>query len=74
MRQGFRVAAGGVALGLVGAWWATQGISALLFGVQPRDPATFAVVGVLLLVTLLARYVPPRRTTQVNPAAALRCD
>jgi ABC-type lipoprotein release transport system permease subunit len=48
-------------------------MSALLFGVTPLDPLTYAViVQVVLLVAGLAAYVPARRAMRVNPIDALR--
>jgi putative ABC transport system permease protein len=45
----------------------------LLFSVSPADPATFASVAiVLVLVALLASYIPARRTLRVDPMIALR--
>jgi putative ABC transport system permease protein len=74
-RQGLRLALAGVAVGLAGAWWTMQAISAMLFGVQPNDPFMLAgVAGVLILVALAATFVPARRATRVDPMMALRCD
>jgi predicted permease len=73
LRQGMLLAAAGVAIGLVCAAIATSALAALLFGVSPRDPATFVGASVLIAaVALVASYFPARRATRVNPLDALR--
>jgi putative ABC transport system permease protein len=75
LREGLRLALAGIALGVLGAVWLTQGIKSLLFEVGPNDPLTFAVVGgVLLSVAAAACYIPARRATKVDPIVALRCE
>jgi len=72
---GLRIAASGVAIGLVGALALTHVLSGLLFGVGARDPLTFVVVpGALLVVALAACWIPARRAMQVEPVVALRGD
>jgi predicted permease len=69
------LAGAGVALGVVGAMAATRLMSALLFGVTPTDPATFAAIAALLMATAIAgSYVPARRATRVDPIATLRSE
>jgi predicted permease len=73
IRQGFRLAAVGVVIGLLGAWALTRLMSSLLFGVTPMDSVTLVtVVAILALVALAACYVPARRATRVDPLVALR--
>jgi putative ABC transport system permease protein len=67
--------AAGAALGVAGAFATARFIRAALFGVEPVDPVTFAVVLAVVLVTaLLAAALPTRRATAVDPAVVLRGD
>ncbi|HEY7113901.1 MAG TPA: ABC transporter permease [Thermoanaerobaculia bacterium] len=75
LRQGAILVAAGVVLGLLGAAAATRGLAALLFGVSPRDPATFAVLTLLLSgVALTACWLPARRAARVDPVGTLRAE
>jgi predicted permease len=75
LRQGFILAAIGVALGLTMAFGATRLMSSLLVGVSPADPLTYtSVAGGLLVVALLASYIPASRAARVDPMTALRID
>jgi putative ABC transport system permease protein len=75
LRNGMLLAAIGVALGLIGAFALTRVMTTLLFGTSPTDALTFTVVSVLLLlVALLACYIPARRATRVDPLKALRYE
>jgi len=75
LRQGMRLAAMGLAGGLVAAWGLTRLMAGLLYGVRPADPATLAAVASLLAgIALLACYIPARRATAVDPVVALRCE
>ncbi len=65
----------GVAVGLAGAYAGTRFLAALLFGVTPTDPATFAGLAALMLgVAAVASYLPARRAASVSPMSALRAD
>ena len=65
----------GTALGLVGAFWASRLLSGFLFAVETWDPATYAgVAGLLLLTCLAASAVPARRIARVNPTEVLRAE
>jgi ABC-type antimicrobial peptide transport system permease subunit len=71
--QGVFLAAMGVVVGLVLAPLGTWFGRSLFYDVGPFDPATFiGVAAFLLLVALLASYLPARRATRVDPVQALR--
>ena len=75
LRQGAKMALVGVAIGIGAAFGLTQLMRNLLFGVTADDPMTFAAVAILLiLVALLACYLPARRAMRVDPMVALRYE
>jgi putative ABC transport system permease protein len=67
LRQCLATSACGLAIGLVGAFWASRLIQSLLYGVQLWDPLTYGgVVGLVLAMCLMAGYVPARRVTRIS--------
>jgi len=75
MRNGFKLALIGIAVGLVAAFAATRVLSSLLFEVSARDPLIFVIDAVLVAIAaLLACYIPARRATNVDPLVALRYE
>lgn len=75
IRNGVMLTLIGVAVGLALALALTRLMTTLLFGITPNDVTTFAAVSVfLILIALLACYIPARRATKVDPLVALRYD
>jgi putative ABC transport system permease protein len=73
MQQGMTLAIVGIAVGVTAAFLLTRLMQSLLYEVKPGDPMTFIVVpAVLLVVSLVASYLPAWRATKVSPLIALR--
>jgi putative ABC transport system permease protein len=73
--RGIALAAVGAALGVIGAFWLTRLMENLLFSVSRTDPGTFVTVPVvIIIIALLACYVPARRAMRVDPVTALRAE
>jgi ABC-type antimicrobial peptide transport system permease subunit len=73
MLQGARMAAGGITLGLAGAFALTRLMASMLYGISPSDPFTFALISIVLAaVALAASYLPSRRAMLLEPVSALR--
>jgi putative ABC transport system permease protein len=65
----------GLAIGLAATYAGSHVVERLLYGVSPTDPTTLGAVAlVLLLVAVIASYVPALRATRVDPMVALRSD
>jgi putative ABC transport system permease protein len=75
LQQGGLVTMFGIAGGLIAALAGSQLIRSLLYGVSPRDPIVFALMTVaLLVVALLACWLPARRAARLTPLQALRTE
>jgi len=75
MRQGFGLAAIGVAIGGVLALGAAAALGGLLYNITPLDPlAWVAALSTLALAAAIANIVPARRAMRVDPMTALRTE
>ena len=75
LRESLMVAAMGLAIGLPIALFSAGLMDSLLFGLKPRDPATFAVsLVVVVLVGLMAIFLPARQSASIEPMKALRSE
>jgi len=75
IRDGVLLAAIGLGLGLIGAYFVGRAMQSLLFGVQALDFAAFlSVAAVLLAAAILACFLPARRAASVSPMRVLRTE
>ena len=75
MGSSLRLIFSGTALGLVASLATTRLLSKLLYNIGPHDPVTFGLVTlVIVLVAVVAAFIPARAATGVDPMVALRCD
>jgi predicted permease len=73
VRQGLRLVAVGVAIGIPVALFGTRVLDSLLAGIGPRDPLTYGTVVAVLMVTgAMAAWIPARRAAAVSPTIAMR--
>jgi putative ABC transport system permease protein len=75
VREGLILAAVGLGLGLVGAYFVGRAMQSMLYGVRPLDVVAFLSVGfVLMMAALLACYLPARRAAGIHPMQVLRME
>jgi putative ABC transport system permease protein len=75
LRRSLVTVLAGTAVGLVGAFWVSRLLTGFLFGVEPTDPTTYAIVVAVLVATcILAGYLPTRRLATVDPMLVLRSE
>jgi putative ABC transport system permease protein len=75
LKEGLRLVAVGVVLGVAASLMLTRLLEGMVYGVRVRDPLIFAMVNLLMVaVALAACYVPARRATRVDPLEALRYE
>jgi predicted permease len=75
LRQGLTITTFGIAAGLIASFGGTRVFSSMFLGVGAEDPLAYALgVGLLVVVALVACWVPARRATRVSPLTALRYE
>ena len=75
LTRALRIVVAGLIVGLAGAAGVTRVLQRFLFGVTPTDPLAFTIVTLLLMVVgLLAAWLPARRATRIDPCVALRAE
>jgi putative ABC transport system permease protein len=73
--QGLLTVAIGLIVGLAGSLLLTRTMRSMLFEISPNDPLTIVGIALLLLlIAMLASYIPARRATRVDPMIALRYE
>jgi predicted permease len=75
LAETFLLVAAGVLVGLPAAWAAARLLTHQLYGLSPHDPLTITTAAAaILVITLLAGFLPARRASRVEPMVALRCE
>lgn len=75
MKQALRLLGIGILLGIVSTFFATRIVRSFLYGVHSHDAVTIAGVAFLLIIVgLVASYIPARRATRIEPTVALRAE
>jgi ABC-type antimicrobial peptide transport system permease subunit len=75
LTSGVGLAAIGVVIGTIGAWFAGRLIESRLYGVEARDVRTLGLaVTVLMLIALLSSWIPARRAATTDPIESLRAE
>ncbi len=75
MKEGAKFSVAGIALGLAGGFVASRLMATELYGVSPLDPVTYISVAILMVVvTMMACYIPTRRALKIDPLIALRYE
>jgi putative ABC transport system permease protein len=75
VRQALMMTVGGLVVGLAAAFFLSQSLSTLLYGISARDVLSFVVVPlILIVVSLIACAAPAWRATRIDPLLALRSE
>ena len=75
LKHGMTLTAAGIVIGGVAAAGLTRFMGTLLFGIHPTDPVTFiGITALVVLMALLACWIPARRATKVDPMIALHYE
>jgi ABC-type antimicrobial peptide transport system permease subunit len=73
LRSVMMLVAAGITLGLLGAWWASRFVATMLFELEPHDAATLVgSAATLIVVAVIAAWVPAWRAARLEPASVLR--